>query len=345
MKNGFSYAISVLGVFLGVWLGVRFLLPLFFPFLLGLLLALAAEPMVGFLHRKGAPRGLSAGIGVTTAFCFLAILLLLLGAFLVREIRMVAGVLPNLEEAAQSGLTLLQSWLLSLAAQTPESIQPLLEENVSSFFSDGTALLDQGVRFVLGLAGSILSQVPDSALTLGTAVISAFLFSAKLPKIRQWVDRRLPKERLRRLLSGAKNLRHAIGGWLAAQVKLMAVTFSLLAAGFLLLRVSYAPLWAVVVALVDALPVLGTGSVLVPWAVVCFLQGDGARAIGLLGLYLTITLTRSMLEPKLLGRQLGLDPLVTLMALYVGYKLWGFGGMILAPMLAVLAMQLAPKPA
>ena len=96
------------------------------------------------------------------------------------------------------------------------------------------------------------------------------------------------------------------------------------------------------VSLVDALPVLGTGTVLVPWAVICFLQGEGARAIGLLGVYAVVTLSRSMLEPKLVGRHLGLDPLVTLMALYAGYRLWGVGGMIFAPLLAVTIMQVTP---
>lgn len=93
-------------------------------------------------------------------------------------------------------------------------------------------------------------------------------------------------------------------------------------------------------ALVDAVPVLGTGTVLLPWSLILFLQGDNARSIGLLGLYGVISLTRSVLEPKLVGRELGLDPLVTLFALYAGYKLWGIGGMILSPLLAVTAIQL-----
>ena len=343
MKPGAKYAVSLLGFFLTVWLSVRFLLPLFFPFLLGAGLALAAEPMVSFLHKRHVPRSVSAGIGVTMAFCFIAILLLLVCAFLVRELGAVAGVLPDLEETAKSGISLLQGWLLDLTTHTPQSIQPLLSENVSSFFSDGTALLDRAVRYVLGLAGNLLSHVPDSALSLGTAVISAFLFSAKLPQIKAWVLKRLPRERLQSLLAALKRMRKAIGGWLLAQVKLMGVTFTILAAGFLLLRISYGLLWALVVSLVDALPVLGTGTVLIPWAVICFLQGDGARAVGLMGIYIVISLTRSMLEPKLVGRHLGLDPLVTLMALYAGYKVWGFGGMILAPMLAVTALQIVPE--
>lgn len=343
MKIGFMDVLRMLAAFCAVWVAVRFLLPLFLPFVLGLGLALAAEPVVGFLARRGAPRGLGAGIGVTVTFILLAIALLFLGALVLRQLGLLAGVLPDLEQAAQSGLTLLRQWGLSLADRLPQSIRPLVEENLTAAFSDGTALVEQGVRFLLGLAGSLLTQVPDSALTLGTGIISAYLFSAKLPKLRSWFRQKLSRERLAKLVAGAKRLRLAVAGWLTAQCKLMGVTLLLLLAGLLLLRVRYAPLWAVVVALVDALPVLGTGTVLIPWAVVSFLQGDMARAIGLAGLYLTVSLTRSMLEPRFLGHHLGLDPLVTLMAIYVGFQLWGFPGMLLAPMLAVVFAQLAPE--
>lgn len=343
MKPGTKKTISLLGLFLAVWFSARYLLPLFFPFLLGGGLALAAEPMVSFLHKRRVPRAVCAGIGVSMAFSFLAILVMMVCAFLIRELRAVAGVLPDLEETAKSGIQQLQSWLLQLTAYTPQSIQPLLSSNLTSFFSNGTDLLDKAVRYVLGLAGNLLSHIPDSALSLGTALISSFLISAKLPKITAWLLRRFPKEKLRAVLDTLKRMKNAIGGWLLAQLKLMGVTFTFLLLGFLLLRISYAPLWALVVSLVDALPVLGTGTVLLPWACVCFLQGDGARAVGLVGIYVVIFLTRSVLEPKLVGRQLGLDPLVTLMALYAGYKIWGFGGMILAPMLAVTAIQIVPE--
>lgn len=213
---------------------------------------------------------------------------------------------------------------------------------MTSFFSNGTSLLDKVIRYILGLAGSILSHIPDGALSLGTAVISSFLISARLPKIKSWLKKRLPGEKLKPAADALKRMKNAVGGWLMAQLKLMGVTFTILTLGFVMLRIAYAPLWALAVSLVDALPVLGTGTVLVPWAVICFLQGEGARAIGLLGVYAVVTLSRSMLEPKLVGRHLGLDPLVTLMALYAGYKLWGVGGMIFAPLLAVTIMQVTP---
>ena len=331
-------------VFLTVWLSLRYLLPLFAPFVLGAALALAAEPMVSFLYKKAhVPRPVSAGIGVSMAFCFLAMLLLLICAFLVKELGVLAGVIPNLEQTAKSGISLMQNWLLELSSHTPQSIQPLLNDNVNALFSDGTALLDKAVRYVLGLAGNLLSHVPDSALSLGTAVISGYMISAKLPAIRLWLSRRISKEKLRPVLDAGKRMKNAVFGWLKAQVKLMWLTFTILAQGFLILRIRFWLLWALGVCLVDAFPVLGTGTILIPWALICFLQGDGARAIGLTSIYIVASLTRSALEPKLVGRHLGLDPLVTLMALYAGYKLWGIGGMILAPLLAVTAAQLAPE--
>lgn len=333
--------ISALAVFAVLWLTVKFLLPLLSPFLLGALLALAAEPMVRFLCRRARmPRAVSTAVGVSMAFCFLALLLLILCAFALRQLKALAGVLPDLEETAKAGLTLVQTRLLELAAHAPKGIRPLLEDNVRTLLADSGSLLGKLTAWLLGLAGSLLAHVPDSALGLGTAILSAFLISAKLPRIRKWLCQRIPNEQLRSALETARRMRKVLLRWLLAQCKLMSITFAIVAAGLTLLRIPSSFLWALLVALVDALPILGTGTVLVPWSVVCFLQGDTPRALGILGIYITAALTRSMLEPKLLGKHLGLDPLVTLIALYIGYRLWGVGGMILAPLLTVAVLQL-----
>lgn len=343
MRAGTKKISSVFLVFLGVYLTVRYLGPLFLPFLIGGTLALAAEPMTSFFQKRmKLPRAVSTGISVSMAFCLLVLLVLLAATFFLRELRTLAGVLPNLEDTARSGMTLMENWLLSLTARTPESVRPLLDRNVTEFFSGGTKLLDGIMGWVLGLAGGVLAHVPDSALGLGTAVISGFMISAKLPKIRLWLKNRIPLERLQPVFQAAERVKRVVGGWLFAQTKLAGVTWGLLTLGFWILRISYPPLWALAVALVDAFPVLGTGTILVPWALVCFLQGEGVRSIGLLSTYLTVTLVRSALEPKLLGKHLGLDPLVTLIAMYTGYKVWGIGGMILSPLMAVTAMQIVP---
>lgn len=344
MRSGTGTLFSVLLTFLCVWLAARFLLPLFAPFLLGALLALAAEPMVLFLHRRlRIPRSAAAGIAVTMAFGFLTMILLMLCAFLVREMGVLSGALPQLEQAARSGIDLTEDWLLSLASRAPQSVRPLLEDNVAEFFSDGSTMISRAVTWLLGLAGNLLSRIPDGTLGLVTAVLSGYMISAKLPGIRRYCLRRIPRQRLASIRKTWTRIRSALGCWLLAQGKLMAMTFVILLLGFVLLRIPYALLWAAGICLVDAFPILGTGTVLLPWSLVLFLQQDTARAIGILGIYATVTLSRSVAEPKLLGRHLGLDPLVTLMALYAGFKLWGIGGMIFAPILAATAMQLVPE--
>lgn len=342
MRSGNPKLSSIIFLFFLFWLVIRCFLPLFFPFLLGALLAAAAEPMVSFLHRKlRVPRGISAGIGVSMSFTLLAMLLLSLCAFLLRELGSLANILPDLGETAKTGFSLVRSWLLQLASHSPESIQPVLQQNVENFFSDGTALLDRGIGYLLGLAGSLLSHVPDSALGLGTAVISAFLISARLPRLRRFFLRKIPKEWLHSLRETSRNLKQVLSGWFTAQCKLSFVSFLISFLGLVILRIPYALFWALGICLVDAFPVLGTGTILLPWSLLLALQGDTARAVGLCSTYAVISLSRSMLEPKLLGRHLGLDPLTTLMALYVGFRLWGIAGMLLAPILTVTAMQLS----
>lgn len=323
------------------WFGLGFLLPISLPFLLGGGLALAAEPMTRFLcSRLHLPRGAAAGISVTTAFCFLTFFVLFLCALLLRELRILAGLLPNLEDTTRNGLSLLSQWLLARIAGLPTGIRNFLTDQVNELLSGSSALLDQAVSFLLNLAGGVLRHVPDSALVLGTGIISSYMIATKLPRIQKWIADRLSRERLKPMLETLSNIKNAIFGWLKAQLKLSSITWMILTMGLILLRVPYAPLWASLIALLDAFPVLGTGTALLPWSLILFLQKDSVRAVGLLGIYTVISLSRSVLEPKLVGKHLGLDPLATLFSLYAGYKLWGLGGMILSPVLAVAAIQL-----
>lgn len=344
MRTIFLRILTAAGILAGLWLGVRYLLPLLMPFLLGAGLAALAEPMVRLLCKRGhLPRGVASCIGVGMAFGFLALLIFLLAALALRELRVLAGILPDLGRVTKSGIDLLSGWLQGLLLGLPGGVGESLSQSVAEFFTGGTALLDRAVGYVLALAGGMLSQLPDGALGIGTAIVSSFMISAKFPTICSRLGQVLAGERLRPFLAALGRIRSVLVGWLKAQVKLAGVTWGILAVGFLLLRIEYGLLWALMVAIVDAFPVLGTGTVLIPWSAICLLRGDVPRGIGLLGIYAVVSLTRSMLEPRLLGQHLGLDPLVTLFSLYAGYKFWGLAGMLLAPMAAVTVQSLLPQ--
>lgn len=342
MKKEYGKILIVIAIFFGIILSLRWVIPLAFPFLLGWGLAALAEPMTQMLSKK-LPRGLCAGVSVTLAFCFFFLLVLLVAALMIRQLSSIGAVLPVLEEAAVSGIATLSGWLQGLTQYLPETVGAYLREDIQEFFSGGSAMLDQATAWLLGLAGTALSRIPDSALSIGTALISSYMIAAKLPQLRALPKKFRAAQWLTESVSGLRSVKTALGGWLLAQAKLCGLTFCVLAVGFWILGIPYAPLWGGLVALVDAFPVLGTGTVLIPWSLVCLLRGNTPLGIGLLGVYAAAFVLRSVMEPRLLGKQLGLDPLVTLMALYAGYKLWGMAGMLLSPIAAVAALQILPK--
>lgn len=323
-----------------LWLGIRYLLPIALPFLLAAVMALASEPLVRvFRQRLKLPQAAAAGVGVAVALVVLALGLTGLGALMVRQVQALAARMPDLGDAAKQGLQSLHSWMAGVAAHTPESIRPMATESVDALFSDSSVFLGQVSTLVTSLASGMVSRLPDSALGFGTWLLASFMFSAKLPKIRVWVAEHLPKEWSEKYLPALQRMKMSALGWLKAQLKLIAVTFGILTTGFFLLRVENALLLAVVIALVDALPVFGTGLIMIPWGVVNLVQGNTVFGVGLLATYAAAALTRSVLEPRFVGRQLGLDSLVTLAAIYVGYRLWGIPGLIFAPLLTVTAAQ------
>jgi len=332
--------VAAVAAVLAVWFFLRFLLPLFLPFLLAVLLALATEPLVRVLAgRCRLPRWLAAGVGICIALVLVILGALMLGALLLKELGSLAGVVPDLEDTAQQGMGLLRSWLLGMSDRTPDGVRRILTQCVDGIFSGSSQMLDRISMWLLGFASGVLKALPDSALGLGTWIISSFMISAKLPVLRQRATALIPESWKKTYLPALQQLKTSLGGWLLAQLKLTGITACVLGIGFFLLQIPYGIAWALAISLVDALPVLGTGMVLVPWSLICFLQGDTLRAVGLLGIYAAAALLRSVLEPRLVGRQLGLDPLITLVALYAGYRLWGLGGMLLAPLLAVTLTQ------
>lgn len=329
--------IRIAAVVLGVWLAVKYLLPVAVPFLIGGLIALGAEPGVGLLQRKLKWRRVPAvGLCVSLTLILFVGLTGLLTAVVLKELGAVAQYAPAVGETVGQGMAVLEDWLVNLADRAPENLRPVLIQTVLSTFRDGNALVGQVTERLPGMVTGFIGWISRGALTVGTGILAGFMISARLPQIKGWMGKHLPKAWQEKLLPGLQRAKTAFICWFQAQIKLMLVTWVQVSVGFLLLGVSYAPLWAGVVALVDAVPVLGTGTVLVPWSLVSFLQGNTVQGVGLLLIFAATWLTRSVLEPRLVGKSLGLDPLLSLIAFYAGFRLWGIPGMILMPVAAAM---------
>ena len=340
LRHGWKRFLTVIAVFVIVWFCLRYLYPLFLPFMLGLAAALAAEPLVNFFcGRLRWRRHPAVFAAVTLVLSLLVGGFALLGTLAIRRAATLAGSISDLAGQAAQGMTTARNWAVALAEKAPPSLSQPLTRSVQELFEDGGGLLDRAAAALLGMAGHAAQHIPGSLMTLGTAVLASYLICQRLPSLRRrmgassaWQNTWRPA--LVRLFRNGK-------AWLKAQLKLSSVTFAIVLGGFFLLGVRRKLLMALLTALVDAVPLLGTGTILVPWALFSVISGEPVRSVGLLGIYVTALITRSALEPKLLGHQLDLDPLAALVALYTGYRLWGFGGMIIAPILTVTARELS----
>ena len=128
--------------------------------------------------------------------------------------------------------------------------------------------------------------------------------------------------------------------YIKAQLTIMCISFTILLIGLSILKIDYALVIAIAVAILDALPFFGSGAVLWPWAAIAFIMGDVLLGVSLIIIYLAVILTRQFVEPKIVSQNIGIHPITTLMAMYVGFKIFSIGGMILGPLLMVMLVSL-----
>lgn len=340
-KKWIRIALYAAAGLLAAYLAVQYLLPVAVPFLIGALIAKLCDPAVRFLMRKSQmPRWVCSGAAIGLFYLLLGTGLTLLCRQILRELTELARQLPALLASLAAPAARLRVWLEGLAERAPDGLGEALENYAGRLFSGSSGWLDTLNDRVLAAATSFLTGLPGAVLLLVTAVLSSFLLSSRLPDAGRWVRSAIPARHRGKVTLVADRLKRAFGGWCVAQLKLMGVTFCIVTSGLFFIGIDYALLLGLLIALIDALPVFGTGTVLIPWGLLMFARGQTRCGFGLLILYGAATLTRTALEPKLVGRQIGLNPLITLLAIYAGYRTVGLAGMILFPIGTLLVKQL-----
>ena len=220
--------------------------------------------------------------------------------------------------------------LESIISELPENIQESLKEvqqDIGDITGQAVGRLSQ---LTVDKAGSFARNIPSILISIIFSILSAYFFIADRDRILEFGRAHTPQIIQEKWRMMAESFKTVFGGYFKAQFKIMAVIGVILFIGMLILRVRFAILVAILVAFLDMLPFLGTGTVLIPWAVFKLVSGDIRYALGLVILYLTTQLVRRIIEPKLVGDSIGMNPLVTLIFMYIGYRIGGVIGMILA---------------
>ena len=317
-----------------VYVCIEYLLPVLLPLTVAFLISWVVSSAAKRINRRfGLPRGLCAFLLVTLMLVGVGSIVFFACRQLILEARRMGNVL------AVDGLSAIHpvlDWLESIPAlyrfvQSSEelagSLTPLISKALSALSSHLGALL-----------GSVIRATPSAFI--GGIVTVLFIYYASIDhdRIVRGVSAILPDVWRERVLS-VRDTAFRIGmSYVRAYAVIFALTFAEIFVGLLILCPSYALLGALFIAAVDILPVFGAGAVLIPWGVLSIISGDIFKGVGLLILYLVVTVVRQIAEPHILGDSMGVHPLLTLTGMFVGYRLFGLSGMIIAPIAACLAM-------
>ena len=305
---------------------------LFAPFLIAFVLSSLMEPIIGFagkrlnLGRKAAvPLVLSLMVAIPG---YLSVTVL---SRLIYEIKSLVHILPGMISGLYIQLRNLIDSVTNMHDWPPELTE--IPENL--FISLSSAISGLADTLFKGAFATAVS-LPEVLMFVLITVISTFFLSNDRELITGYIKKQLPDKWIRKIRLIRNDMFSALFGYLKAAMILMSITFFELFIGLSIIHVGYSLLLAVIIAVIDAFPVVGTGSILVPWSLFCYISGNYRLGTSLLILYLVTVIVRQMIEPKILSRQIGVHPLLALASMYAGLKLAGFPGLLLGPLVFLL---------
>jgi sporulation integral membrane protein YtvI len=305
------------------------LLPLFFPFLIGFSISVVLKPVSIFISEKtSVSYKIISKIIVGLFYLLLAFGFFLLGERIIKEASDLIKQLPSFYSEVLSPL--IEKIINSIA----DSFAPFIDKEVilgnlsDTLGSFSVKLTD----FTASVLTAFLKALPSFMISVVFAVISSFFFLSDYYKITSFLSRLLPKRFRGLLFQGkricGKTIKNMIKGYLA----ILTITFIELFLGLTLLRVQNALVLSLIVAVLDIFPIIGSGTFLIPFSIFAFIYKRTALGVGVIILFLIITVVRNIIEPKIIGKRIGLHPIVMLLSVYIGGKIGGFLGILVLPL-------------
>ena len=329
-------------VILLVILCLKYVLPFLLPFVVAFLIAALLNKPIMFLAEKLNGKRVVPAILMTLLFYVAAAALFsLLGLrvfmFVWETVRALPQLYRNtLEPALETMFSSLEVYLDEL---DPAVVTALMDNMNSALGSLGSFVTNASVRIISYISG-IAAAVPGSFLNVIITIIVTFFLAIDYPKVTGFILRQLPEKA--DFYIG--EVRDYVGGTLlkclASYALILCITFLEISVGLTVLRVPNAILIALCIAVFDILPVLGTGGIMIPWGIISLIMGKWVLGLGLLALYLIITVIRNIIEPKIVGHQVGLHPVVTLLSMLAGLQLFGIIGLFGFPITLSLLKNL-----
>lgn len=332
MNLGIACIILLLLIFL-----VPKMIVFFMPFVVGWVIALIANPLVRFFEEKLKIRR-KAG----TAFVIISVIALvvlagyLIGAKVINETIGLVTELPEMWNSLEEDFRVIGKNLDVLYSRFPENIRSAIAD-IGEQMDGYVGKIVSGVGTpTIAAVGNFAKHLPTIIVGIVMTLLSSYFFVAEREYISVTVKGHMPEALAYRWNMMSRSFKRAVGGYFKAQFKIEIWMYLLLVIGLSILKVDYALLIGLGIAILDFFPIFGTGTVLIPWAVIKMLSADYKMAVGLLIIWCGGQLARQVIQPKIVGDSIGVAPIPTLFLLFIGYKLAGVFGMIIAVPIGII---------
>ena len=329
----FLYFILILGIIFSIF---KYALPVLFPFLVAFSISIILRHPVDFISKH---------LKINRKFVGVLLLLLLYGSisfvfifFGTKLFRYIGELFQKLPEIYTTNIEpALNTIIYKIQDIIPELNVVLDLENISKYIMN---IINSISLSAVNLIASIATKIPSFLVKFIFAIIASFLCTLDYYKVTGFIMRQFP-ERVQEIIINVKqNIFGTIVKFLKAYSILMFVTFIQLSIGLTIFNIPNAITFAVIFSMLDVLPAIGVGGLLIPWSIIEFIKGNYDLAIGLLVIYGIISIVRSILEPKVIGKQIGLNPLITLTSMFLGAEILGFFGIFIFPIIATIIKYL-----
>ena len=345
----FIYAVICIGLF---FVFMKFCIGTLAPFIIAFILAFVLQRPIKFLQRKLHLKS----HGVISFLLVLLVVMLVAGVLsvavfvLFNELKGFADYLTSQFSSIDEIIETIKTYVMSVVVRLPEGIRGTVNGYVTNAFNslgNGQTKIDLSMLSApLSGAWSVVKSLPSAILACVVAVVSCFFVAADYDKIKELFLSFFKKEKRDYIVKTKRTAIKAIAKLLKAYVSIMAITFAEMFLGLFLLKLigvydgSYIAIISFVTCIIDIIPVLGTGTVLIPWAVYNLIFGNFGMGIGLIVIYAVVTVIRQIVEPKLVANQAGLPAIITIMAMFLGVRIFGAFGIIILPFTVIILKQL-----
>ncbi|MDQ0255048.1 sporulation integral membrane protein YtvI [Evansella vedderi] len=320
-----------------------------YPFLIGLLISLLFLPAVNFIENKFGWKRSAAVFFVICSFVIVfSALMTLLVAEIVAGLSYLTKVLP---QYIHDGIDYIHQWfdtyilplyegVLAFSSQLNPGQQSTVHHSLESILSElGTHISTLLQHLLNGLADFLLT-LPNTITVLFFALLGAFFITKDWPLMIQWLETRTPKRVKVVINKMTVQWKQAVVGYILAQLVLVSMTGTIVLIGLMIINVEYAITTAILIAIVDLFPYLGTGLIFIPWIIYAFLSGNWTLSIGLSILYGIVIIQRQLAEPKVMSKHMGIPPLALLISLFACYQLFGVFGLLIGPAVLIFIQSI-----